>query len=96
MITPSKNSFDAGKRYEDRTRKLIIKALTVSNCALSRRQISKCTALEISSLCQPLYDLLYKYYSIRVAYIRPCETTKKRVMFFALNKVKTMADDGSN
>jgi hypothetical protein len=48
MITPSKNSLDAGKPHEDRVRKLIIKALTEAKHPLSRRQLSKRTFTEIS------------------------------------------------
>jgi hypothetical protein len=95
MITPSKNSLDAGKPHEDRVRKLIIKALTEAKHPLSRRQLSKRTFTEISGLCQPLYDLVYKLESVKISYYGPCVTTKRHVMHFALNKAKTIGHDGN-
>jgi hypothetical protein len=95
MITPFKNSSNAGKQREDMIRKLIIKTLIRNNRPLTRRQLSRETHLEISTLCQPLYDLLYKLGSIKIAYYGRCATTKKRVMHFAIKDIENLVNDGN-
>jgi hypothetical protein len=94
MITPINNSSSAGKQGEDNKKLLIIKALINSNRPLTRRQLSKQTHLEISSLCQPLFDLLYKFESIRISHYGPCTTTKKQVMHFAIKFIPELIQGG--
>lgn len=92
MITPIQKSSIAGKQREDNKRKLIIKALLDSTHPLTRRQLSGRTRLEISSLCQPLYDLLYKLETIKISHYGRCISTKKQVMHFAIKDPENNKD----
>jgi hypothetical protein len=95
MITPFEKNFSAGKHYEDK-KKIIVKVLKSTHKPVTRRQLSNKTHLEISSLCQPLFDLVYKLGSVIITHYGPCSTTKKMVMHFALKKkTEALPDDGN-
>lgn len=73
------NSFGAN---EDTEKRLIFKALNHYKRPLTRRFLNEVTGLELPTLCRALYNLTYKYKSLRVAEIKRCPKTGKKVFHY--------------
>lgn len=82
-MTPPLKIFKPGKAPKG-NEYLITKQALIKHQPLTRRQLSKLTGLEISSLCRILYHLTYQFKVIKVAFYKRCEYTGMRVMHFAM------------
>lgn len=61
--------------------------------ALTRRQLSRITSIEIATLCRCLFELVHKRKTVVVAYTARCIYTGKRVYHYALAS-KTQKEGG--
>lgn len=62
----------------------VMNVLTFEGKALSRRQLSALTGLEIATLCKILHDLVYRYQKVRVSYHARCRTTGRMVIYYSI------------
>lgn len=75
-MTPPKNSIRHNKYTEKR---LVFKALYNSRKALTSRELSEITGLEIVTLCRILFNQTYESRTLKITYIKPCKTTGQNV-----------------
>ncbi len=78
------NSFNIAtrKHSKDTEFRLIFKALHQFKQPMSRRQLSMATGLEIANLCRALFNLQNKRRVLKIAQVKPCSTTGKRVYHY--------------
>lgn len=81
-----KTPFKSSTANEDKENRLIFKALQKHKQPLTRRFISEVTGLELSTLCRALYNLTYKYKSLKVAKIARCPKIGKQVYHYYFAK----------
>lgn len=82
MINPSNNNIAARKHHKYTEYRLIFKALYEFKQPMSRRQLSIATGLEIANLCRALFNLQNKKRLLKIAQVKPCATTGKRVYHY--------------
>ena len=67
---------------EDKENRRIFKALIKYYQPLTRRFLSEVTGLELPSLCRALYNLTYKRKLLKIAEIKPCPITGRKVYHY--------------
>lgn len=80
-MTPP-NNFTRHDKY--REKRLVFRALYHYQRALTRRELSEITGLEIATLCRILYDQTYKSRTLKISFIKPCKTTGQNVYHYDL------------
>ena len=75
-MTPPKNSIRHNKYNE---KSLVFRALYHYQRALTRRELSEITGLEIVTLCRILFNQTYESRTLKIIYIKPCKTTGQNV-----------------
>lgn len=78
MIPPP--NFITHNEYKEK--KLVFRALDNSTKALSRRELSEITGLEIATLCRILFNQTYKSRTLEISYSKPCKTTGRNVYHY--------------
>ena len=78
-MTPPKNSIRHNKYNE---KSLVFRALYHYQRALTRRELSEITHLEISTLCRILFNQTYKSRTLKITYIKPYKTTGRNVYHY--------------
>ena len=80
-MTPPKN-FTIHDKYKEK--QLVFKALHNSCKALTRRELSEITDLEIATLCRILNNETVKSRTLKISFIKPCKTTGRNVYHYDL------------
>ena len=80
------NSDNRYRQFKDTETRKIYQALAEVKQPKTRRELSKLTGLEISSLCRALWNLIHYPRTIKISHYAPCKTTGKRVMHFYFNR----------
>jgi len=78
-MTPPKN-FTRHDKYTEKW--LVFRALYHYQRALSRRELSEITHLEISTLCRILNNETVKSRTLKISFIKPCKTTGRNVCHY--------------
>jgi len=78
-MTPPKN-FTRHDKYTEKS--LVFRALYHNRKALTSRELSEITGLEIATLCRILFNQTYKSRRLKIGYIKPCKTTGRNVYHY--------------
>ena len=78
-MTPPAN-FTRHNEYTEK--RLVFRALYNSPRALTRRELSDLTGLEIATLCRILFNQTYKSRTLKISYSKPCKTTGRIVYHY--------------
>jgi len=69
-------------RHDKYTKKrLVFSALYHYQRALTCRELSEITGLEIAILCRIIFNQTYKSRILKISYIKPCKTTRRNVYY---------------
>jgi hypothetical protein len=63
-------------------KRLVYRALYNSPRALTRRELSEITGLELPTLCRILFNQTYKNRTLKISYSMPCKTTGRNVYHY--------------
>lgn len=80
-MTPPK-TYTRQDKYNEKS--LVFRALYHNRKALTRRELSEITGLEIATLCRILFNQTYKSRTLKISYIKPCKTTGRNVYHYNL------------
>ena len=80
-MTPPKNFT---RHYKYKEKKLVFKTLSNSRKALTSKELSEITGLEIATLYRILYNQTYKSRTLKISFIKPCKTTGQNVYHYDL------------
>ena len=80
-MTPPKN-FTRHDKYTEKS--LVFRALYHYQRALTRRELSEITGLEIATLCRILNNETVKSRTLKISFIKPCKTTGQNVYHYDL------------